>query len=132
MAADAAMKETMHEAASSRSHSFDDPRYQTEANILPEVENQDYEKDIEKVASEKLAPPPSATDPSSFPDGGLEAWLVVFGGFCCLFVSFGWINCKRARVHLQKMLLEEVLTQTSRHRSISRILPDQPAFAILP
>ncbi|MCJ1412412.1 hypothetical protein MMC19_006506 [Ptychographa xylographoides] len=93
MAADAAMKETMHEAASSRSHSFDDPRYQTEANILPEVENQDYEKDIEKVASEKLAPPPSATDPSSFPDGGLEAWLVVFGGFCCLFVSFGWINC---------------------------------------
>ncbi|KAJ5105041.1 MFS transporter asaE [Penicillium alfredii] len=27
------------------------------------------------------------------PDGGLQAWLTVLGGFCCLFVSFGWINC---------------------------------------
>jgi hypothetical protein len=28
-----------------------------------------------------------------FPDGGLEAWLVVAGGFCTVFASFGWINC---------------------------------------
>ena len=27
-----------------------------------------------------------------FPDGGLEAWLVVFGGWCCLFTSLGWVN----------------------------------------
>ncbi|KAK6369335.1 hypothetical protein LTS17_009677 [Exophiala oligosperma] len=33
------------------------------------------------------------TDPSSFPDGGTEAWLTVLGGFCCLFNSWGWINC---------------------------------------
>jgi hypothetical protein len=33
-------------------------------------------------------------DPSQFPDGGVKAWLVVAGGFCCLFCSFGWINCK--------------------------------------
>ncbi|KAL7935865.1 monocarboxylate permease-like protein [Trichoderma chlorosporum] len=27
------------------------------------------------------------------PDGGIEAWLVVLGGFCTVFASFGWINC---------------------------------------
>lgn len=32
-------------------------------------------------------------DPSSFPDGGRKAWLAVAGSACCLFVSFGWINC---------------------------------------
>lgn len=31
--------------------------------------------------------------PSLPPDGGLQAWLVVVGAFCSLFVSFGWINC---------------------------------------
>ncbi|KAK2734808.1 hypothetical protein FQN57_001458 [Myotisia sp. PD_48] len=38
-------------------------------------------------------PPKNPMDPSSFPEGGLQAWTVVFGGFCSLFVSFGWINC---------------------------------------
>ena len=33
-------------------------------------------------------------DPSQFPDGGLAAWLVVAGAFCCVFCSFGWINCE--------------------------------------
>lgn len=28
------------------------------------------------------------------PDGGLAAWLVVFGTWCCSFCSFGWINSK--------------------------------------
>jgi hypothetical protein len=28
-------------------------------------------------------------DPSSFPDGGLQAWLTVGGAWCALFVSFG-------------------------------------------
>ncbi|KAJ0414074.1 MFS general substrate transporter [Aspergillus carlsbadensis] len=31
-------------------------------------------------------------DPSDFPDGGLKAWSVVAGGWCCLFCSYGWIN----------------------------------------
>ena len=26
------------------------------------------------------------------PDGGLWAWLCVFGGFCCQFCSFGFVN----------------------------------------
>lgn len=25
-------------------------------------------------------------------DGGLPAWLVVCGAFCCLFCGFGWVN----------------------------------------
>jgi len=32
-------------------------------------------------------------DPADFPDGGLRAWLVVFGGWCGLFCTFGLINC---------------------------------------
>lgn len=43
---------------------------------------------LEKVVSEK----PSIHHPSQFPDGGLRAWLVVAGGYACLFCSFGWIN----------------------------------------
>lgn len=27
------------------------------------------------------------------PDGGVQAWLAVLGGFCTVFASFGWINC---------------------------------------
>ena len=30
---------------------------------------------------------------ADFPDGGFKAWSVVLGGWCCLFASFGWINC---------------------------------------
>ncbi|MCJ1253958.1 hypothetical protein MMC24_001772 [Lignoscripta atroalba] len=61
-----------------------DPNSKTEANILPETE---YEPqgDPEQGTTEKGAPP-GLMDPSSFPDGGLEAWLVVFGGFCCIGV----------------------------------------------
>lgn len=31
--------------------------------------------------------------PSQFPDGGKDAWLCLAGAFCCLFCSFGWLNC---------------------------------------
>lgn len=27
------------------------------------------------------------------PDGGMKAWLVVLGGWCALFCTFGLINC---------------------------------------
>ena len=64
---------------------------QTEANILPETAEEQGKLDL-KVDMEKSATP-SPMDPASFPDGGLNAWLVVLGGFCCLFCSFGWINC---------------------------------------
>lgn len=32
-----------------------------------------------------------AHHPSNNPDGGVQAWLAVFGGFLCLFCSFGWV-----------------------------------------
>ncbi|GAD94803.1 hypothetical protein PVAR5_3432 [Paecilomyces variotii No. 5] len=52
-------------------------------------ENQDPEK--AEQAPQNATPVPSP--PSMPPDGGWEAWLVVLGAFCSLFVSFGWINC---------------------------------------
>ena len=47
---------------------------------------------VESQGTEKMMHP-SKKDPSTFPDGGLEAWLVVAGAFCGVFCSFGWINC---------------------------------------
>lgn len=65
---------------------------ETEANIFsePEVE---AEADIEREKVQ-LAPTPGGPNPADFPDGGRQAWLAVLGGWCCLFCSFGWINCK--------------------------------------
>jgi len=31
-------------------------------------------------------------DEISYPDGGLRAWLIVFGAFCSVFSSFGYVN----------------------------------------
>jgi MFS family permease len=61
---------------------------ETEANIFPEP-RVEAEADLEKAK----APVSGGPNPADFPDGGLEAWLVVLGGWCCLFCSFGWINC---------------------------------------
>ncbi|KAH7154895.1 major facilitator superfamily domain-containing protein [Dactylonectria estremocensis] len=36
---------------------------------------------------------PPGMAPADFPDGGREAWLVVFGGWCALFCTFGLVNC---------------------------------------
>lgn len=30
-----------------------------------------------------------------YPEGGSRAWLVIGGAWCLLFVSSGWINCRR-------------------------------------
>ena len=46
--------------------------------------NSDAEK---AVVQPKPAPPGSDA-----PDGGLTAWLVVLGGWCTAFCSFGWLN----------------------------------------
>jgi hypothetical protein len=47
----------------------------------------------EKAPVDEKPAAPAGPDPKEFPDGGLKAWSVVFGGWCCLFASFGWINC---------------------------------------
>ncbi|KAI4109174.1 MAG: hypothetical protein L6R37_000605 [Teloschistes peruensis] len=67
---------------------------ETEANVLPETSDgpPDNVSDVEKGHA-PTKPSFAGIDPSSFPDGGLQAWLAVSGAFCCLFCSFGWINC---------------------------------------
>lgn len=85
------------------------PTLDHESNYLPE---QRRSAELEKTGHEETndsrppslhsdsdqkdeeAPPANPwSDPSSFPDGGTKAWLSVAGAACCLFVSFGWINC---------------------------------------
>lgn len=46
----------------------------------------------EEVAAAPAGPPPGMR-PEDFPDGGTQAWLVVFGGWCALFCTFGLVNC---------------------------------------
>ncbi|KAJ5217397.1 MFS transporter asaE [Penicillium chermesinum] len=44
------------------------------------------------VTDKSPAPAAALPGPGPPPDGGFHAWLTVLGGFCGLFVSFGWIN----------------------------------------
>jgi MFS family permease len=78
-------------------------------SLAPSVE--DLEKshqpktDVEQLPLEAVEKPSETTPaaptseavnpfhPSQFPDGGKDAWLCLLGSFCCLFCSFGWINC---------------------------------------
>ncbi|KAI3325642.1 MFS general substrate transporter [Xylariaceae sp. AK1471] len=53
--------------------------------------NSDVEKGGADVPPQPSYPP--GVNPDDFPDGGLEAWLVVFGGSLILFSSFGLVNC---------------------------------------
>jgi hypothetical protein len=59
----------------------------TEANIFPEREIT-ADADIEKANGEPPKPVIGGVNPADFPDGGLEAWLVVLGGWCALFCKF--------------------------------------------
>ena len=46
---------------------------------------------VEDSHNGKPAPPPGMRS-QDFPDGGLKAWSVVLGAWCCFFVSFGWVS----------------------------------------
>ena len=67
----------------------------TQAHGVPDPAQETADVDLEKGGSQtKVTPQTAGFDPTAFPDGGLQAWLVVSGAFCCLFCSFGWINCE--------------------------------------
>lgn len=57
------------------------------------ADKQDLERGAPQEASEEQLSAPAGPLPQDFPDGGREAWLVVFGGWCALFCTFGLINC---------------------------------------
>jgi hypothetical protein len=54
----------------------------------PERQEPSNNVDTEKAAEPAKPAPPG----SDAPDGGLTAWLVVLGGWCTAFCSFGWLN----------------------------------------
>ncbi|KAF2967510.1 hypothetical protein GQX73_g6069 [Xylaria multiplex] len=56
-----------------------------------QVSKNDPEKDGAEISSQPAFPP--GLNPDEFPDGGLEAWLVIVGGALILFSSFGIVNC---------------------------------------
>ncbi|KAI4862718.1 major facilitator superfamily transporter [Hypoxylon rubiginosum] len=47
----------------------------------------------ESVATDSGVVPDRYALPADFPDGGLDAWLCVFGGWCAMFAAFGLVNC---------------------------------------
>lgn len=71
-------------------HGGNDP----EKGLAPS-EKDEAQPSTEKSIAADPAPATLAIGPP--PDGGAQAWLVVLGAFCGLFVSFGWINCKSCR-----------------------------------
>lgn len=92
---------------------------ETNAAIFPETEVE-AEADIEK-AKGSSAPTPGGFNPADFPDGGRQAWLTVLGGWCCLFCSFGWVNCESTSLFGKLPEFVEVLTKV-RYRNLPRIL----------
>ncbi|KAK3168045.1 hypothetical protein OEA41_004491 [Lepraria neglecta] len=67
---------------SSAHQSMPKDNMKTEANIMPDTSEETHDLDIEKAAQDEKPKPPGGFDPSSFPDGGWEAWLAVSGAFC--------------------------------------------------
>ncbi|KAI2634615.1 monocarboxylate permease-like protein [Xylaria nigripes] len=65
------------------------------ASILSTPPREITKNDIEKGDADLSTPQSvhSEFNPEDPPDGGLEAWLVVFGGFLVLFCTFGIVNC---------------------------------------
>ncbi|KAG9119730.1 hypothetical protein FRC07_005101, partial [Ceratobasidium sp. 392] len=72
-----------------------------------ELANIDIPPDSEKLKNEKAA----ADD--DFPDGGLRAWLVVLGGVCVTFGTFGFVNTWGVfQAYYQETVLSDVAPST--------------------
>lgn len=87
---------TPYETPSSRRGSLEripSQNSETIANVVAEREDV-AEADLEKNGIGSPGPPVAGgINPADFPDGGWEAWLVVFGTWCGLFCTFGLVNC---------------------------------------
>lgn len=96
----------------------------TEARSLPETAHLP-EAGLEEVKGEESTPFPFKTDPSSFPDGGFQASLVVLGTFCCFFCSFGWIGCELLQL-CRSFSLSQVPIQSylPRYRRLPSVLSE--------
>ena len=64
-----------------------------ESEQRPEVDSlvtlQAEENGQEKSQKQSDLPATPADPP---PDGGIESWIVVFGGWCCYLSSYGWLS----------------------------------------
>ena len=59
---------------------------------------------------EKSTPKPPSEAPTTYPEGGTRAWLVVLGAFCGLLASIGLYNSTGV---LSILLSSSILTTTS-------------------
>lgn len=67
---------------------------QLDAQNVTEKHVDSSKSSIDQPQEEEAKPPAfNWADPSSFPDGGTEAWMTVLAASACFFVSWGWINC---------------------------------------
>jgi len=79
------------------SHGFDDGTTfevnEMQENLTATHDATSKKRSSRQYPDEEIAAPSSTPgpNPADFPDGGMEVWMVILGGWCCLFVSFGWI-----------------------------------------
>ncbi|KAI5124365.1 hypothetical protein M0805_008969 [Coniferiporia weirii] len=105
-------------ALKSRRGSVDERTLNDPENLLRE----------EREATRAAIHEPQLGKVEDFPDGGLRAWLVVFGGICTTFSSFGFVNSWGA---FQSYYQQNLLQDTSAS-DIAWIGSIQYSFTFLP
>jgi hypothetical protein len=79
----------IHSASSSQDEEID-----AQQHVSGDIEKATPLDDDDDHSNEPRQVAPTGPDPAAFPDGGFDAWMAVAGGFCTIFASFGWINCR--------------------------------------
>ncbi|KAJ7188775.1 major facilitator superfamily domain-containing protein [Mycena filopes] len=82
----------------------------THAKMTTQGKAQDLEKCSENNATPTDLAPPLDIWSAEYPDGGARAWLVVFGGACASFSTFGYVNAWGV---FQAFYEETLLTESS-------------------
>lgn len=72
------------ESVQDESHAFDSEKTQA----LPPTKDEESQLDVTRTATRSTQAP----DGNEYPEGGLSAWLVVFGSFCGLLAALGIMN----------------------------------------